>query len=151
MAADSLPALLRYEDRNSMAFGLEARVPFLDHRLVEACMALPDRLRIDGEHRKVGLRRAMADVIPAEVLRRSTKVAFQAPERTWLRDSLPALRPLGASPRAEASEFLAPGGVDAALDAIGDGRVSQAVVWRVLMLEMWLRAVTDNGAGAVRP
>ena len=40
-----LPALLRYEDRLSMAFSIESRVPFLDHRLVELAFALPDRVK----------------------------------------------------------------------------------------------------------
>ena len=47
-ARSGLPTLLRYEDRNSMAFGIEARVPFLDVRLIELAVRLPDRLRVDG-------------------------------------------------------------------------------------------------------
>lgn len=48
----NLPGLLRYEDRNSMAFGIEARVPFLDHRLVELALRLPDRLRFRAMNRR---------------------------------------------------------------------------------------------------
>ena len=54
LSTAGLPALLRYEDRNSMAFGIEARVPFLDVRLVELAMRLPDRLRVEARRDQGG-------------------------------------------------------------------------------------------------
>jgi asparagine synthase (glutamine-hydrolysing) len=80
----NLPALLHYEDRNSMAHAIEARVPFLDHRLVELSIGLGDEHKIvDGETKAV-LRRAMASVLPPAVRNRQDKLGFPTPEKTWL-------------------------------------------------------------------
>jgi asparagine synthase (glutamine-hydrolysing) len=136
-----LPGLLRFEDRNSMAFGIEARVPFLDHRLVEAALALPDRLKItDGEH-KVALRRAMTGMVPDAVLDRRDKIGFSTPEASWLRDSLPVLVHLAEKPSAESMELLKPGTVAWAMERWRAGDLARDVFWRLLSLELWLRIV----------
>ena len=69
-------------DRMTMAWGLEARVPYLDHRLVEYVNTLPDHFKIRGFERKYLLRRALAGLVPEEVLRGS-KRGFGAPFRLW--------------------------------------------------------------------
>jgi len=69
-------------DRMTMAWGLEARVPYLDHRLVEYVNSLPDKFKIRGFERKYLLRRALAGLLPEEVLRGS-KRGFGAPFRLW--------------------------------------------------------------------
>jgi asparagine synthase (glutamine-hydrolysing) len=79
LSAGGLPTLLRYEDRNSMAFGIEARVPFLDVRLIELAVRLPDRLRIDRGVTKVVLRRAMKGRLPEAIVARRDKLGFAAP------------------------------------------------------------------------
>ncbi len=140
IASDNLPGLLRYEDRNSMAFGIEARVPFLDHRLVEASLALPDRLRIAGpRQRKVALFRAMRGIVPGMVLARTDKVGFDPPQDRWLRESAPHWRGLAAGSHAERDGFLSPGTVARALEAFEAGRTWGNVLWRVLNTELWLR------------
>ena len=79
-------------DRMTMAWGLEARVPYLDHRLVEFANSLPDGLKLHGRERKYLLRKALADLVPAEILGRS-KTGFGAPFRLWYsRDFLDAAR-----------------------------------------------------------
>jgi asparagine synthase (glutamine-hydrolysing) len=60
----NLPQLLRYEDRNSMAFSIESRVPFLDYRLVEFISSLPSSMKIRHDWTKWVLRQAMAEVLP---------------------------------------------------------------------------------------
>lgn len=81
----SLPALLRYEDRNSMAYSIESRVPFLDQRLVEFVHALPERFLIgaNGSTKSV-FRAAMRGLVPDEILDRRDKLGFETPEHTWL-------------------------------------------------------------------
>ncbi len=76
----SLPALLRYADRNSMASAVESRVPFLTTELAMLAARLPQHYLIsrDGTPKQV-LRDAMANVVPAEVLARRDKIAFQVP------------------------------------------------------------------------
>ena len=97
LAADrsALGAILRFEqrypladyqlhrvDRMTMAWSLEARVPYLDHRLVEFVNSLPDNLKLRGLRRKYLLRRALAGLVPAEILEGS-KRGFGAPFRLW--------------------------------------------------------------------
>jgi asparagine synthase (glutamine-hydrolysing) len=60
----SLPTLLRYEDRNSMGYGVESRLPFLDYRLVEFALALPARLKIANGFGKWALRHITSDLVP---------------------------------------------------------------------------------------
>jgi asparagine synthase (glutamine-hydrolysing) len=80
---NNLPSLLRYEDRNSMAFSVEARVPFLDHRLVDFVFALPSRLKIRNGYTKRVLRDAMAGTLPEKIRMRPRKMGFATPERRW--------------------------------------------------------------------
>ncbi|WP_256872978.1 asparagine synthase-related protein, partial [Candidatus Entotheonella palauensis] len=81
----SLPMLLRYEDRNSMAFGIESRVPFLTPQLVAFIFTLPEDYLIstDGTSKCV-LRRAMRGLTPDPILDRGDKIGFATPEQAWL-------------------------------------------------------------------
>jgi len=139
ITGDGLPALLRYEDRNSMAFGIEARVPFLDVPLVEFALGLPDRLKIARGRRKVALLRAMRGIVPGAVRARRDKIAFAPPQRRWLSEAAPRLAHLGVSPRLESEGFVRPGTVAGALERAGAGRNDDPLAWRVLICEMWLR------------
>jgi len=81
----SLPALLRYEDRNSMAHSIESRVPFLDHRFIELCMSIPDELFfLDGKTKRL-FTGAMGNRLPREVHNRRSKYGFSTPNEDWLR------------------------------------------------------------------
>jgi len=89
MNYSSLPTLLHYEDRNSMAHSIESRVPFLDHRLVELLFQFPDDLKINNGWTKFVLRQAMEGVLPKEIQWRTDKKGFVTPgEILWLRGSL---------------------------------------------------------------
>lgn len=81
----SLPALLRYEDRNSMAHGIEARVPFVDHRLVELSLTLPEEFFFAQGKTKRLLAEAMGDALPEVVQQRRTKLGFETPQADFLR------------------------------------------------------------------
>jgi len=84
----NVPMLLHWEDRNSMAHGVEARVPFLDHPLVEFA------IRLGGEHKLVNgwtkwvLRESMRGRLPEEVRTRTDKLGFATPEAAWFRGPL---------------------------------------------------------------
>lgn len=106
----SVPHLLRYEDRNSMAFSVESRVPFLTPKLVKFVLSLPESYIIapDGTTKAV-FRRAMRGYVPDAILDRRDKIGFETPEHDWLEclrpwvdrlffdeggiDSIPALNP----------------------------------------------------------
>jgi len=74
-----LSHLLRYEDRSSMRHGVEARLPFLDHKLVEFSLKLPNSLKIRSGWSKYILRKAMVSELPAEILWRRNKFGFEPP------------------------------------------------------------------------
>jgi len=82
---DLLPNLLRYEDRNSMSFSVESRVPFLIPELVDFVLSLPEEYIVapDGTSKAV-FRRAMRGIVPDVILDRRDKIGFSTPERKWL-------------------------------------------------------------------
>jgi asparagine synthase (glutamine-hydrolysing) len=139
ITGDGMPALLRYEDRNSMAFGIEARVPYLDVPLVEFALGLPDRLKIGGGRRKVILQRAARGFVPESVLDRRDKIAFAPPQARWMREAAPAFAFLGDGPHLERDGFVQPGTVASALADLGAGRRAAGPEFRLLVAEMWLR------------
>jgi len=75
-------------DRTSMAYSVEARVPFLDHELVEFCARIPPRVKMQWLTEKQVLRRAMEGALPAAILHRR-KHAMQVPTEAWMRGRLP--------------------------------------------------------------
>ena len=81
----SLPHLLRYEDRNSMAFGIEARVPYLDHRLAQFIFREAPGWRLHQGWTKWVMRKAMEGTVPDTIVWRRDKVGFETPEATWVR------------------------------------------------------------------
>jgi asparagine synthase (glutamine-hydrolysing) len=88
MTRFSVPVLLRYEDKNSMAFSCESRVPFLDHRLVEYVAGLPLNLKLREGWTKYCLRRGAQNVVPKKILERKDKIGFATPEDEWFRRAL---------------------------------------------------------------
>jgi asparagine synthase (glutamine-hydrolysing) len=82
---EHLPNLLRYEDRNSMAFSIESRVPFLTPEFVSFVSTLPEEFLVarDGTQKAV-FRRAMRGIVPDAVLNRTDKIGFATPENKWL-------------------------------------------------------------------
>ncbi|MBV8270938.1 MAG: asparagine synthase (glutamine-hydrolyzing) [Cupriavidus sp.] len=86
--ATNLPMLLKYEDRNSMAHSIEARVPFLDHRLVEFTIGLGNEHKMRGSETKSVLRRAMRGIMPDMICDRRDKLGFTTPEEEWFRGPL---------------------------------------------------------------
>lgn len=88
LVQQSIPALLHYEDRNSMAFSIEARVPLLDYRIVEFAMGLPSEYKIKGSWTKWILREAGSRVIPHKVAWRRSKMGYPTPFARWIRQGI---------------------------------------------------------------
>ena len=80
----SLPYQMHSADRNSMCHSIEARLPFLDHRLVEFTYSLPDTQKIKDGLSKVVMREALHDILPEKIRNRKTKLGFPAPEKSWM-------------------------------------------------------------------
>jgi asparagine synthase (glutamine-hydrolysing) len=85
LVQQSIPALLHYEDRNSMAFSIEARVPYLDHRIVEFALGLDPAYKIRNSWTKWVLRKAVEPVLPNGVTWRRSKLGYPTPFARWLR------------------------------------------------------------------
>lgn len=81
-----LPSLLRYEDRNSMAFSIESRVPFMDYRLIEFTLGLPENLVYRNGERKYILRKSFRGKVPDTILERKDKMGFVSPEERWVKE-----------------------------------------------------------------
>ena len=135
----SLPHLLRYEDRNSMAFGIEARVPFLDHRLVEFAFQRVPHLRIHQGWTKWVHRQALAGLLPDAIAWRSDKVGFETPEVAWQRELI-AGRPDLFADGVASSAYLDLPAVRRSVAAWRDHGGDTRRVWRWVSLELWLRA-----------
>jgi asparagine synthase (glutamine-hydrolysing) len=80
-----LPALLQVEDRVSMAHGLESRVPFLDHPLVELAATIPSNIKFENGTMKQVLKNAMGYVLPPAILDRKDKMGFPVPLSEWFK------------------------------------------------------------------
>jgi asparagine synthase (glutamine-hydrolysing) len=143
ICVDTLPMLLRMEDRSSMAFSLEARVPLLDHRVVEYGVSLPDHLKMDAGWSKVAVRRAMAGIMPDRARLRTSKLGFAVPVRDWLATEL---RPQVAALLADTlrcSRYVDPQVLRQwyhSSRATAAPKEAYLGLFRVLSLEMWMRA-----------
>lgn len=137
--ATNLPALLRYEDRNSMAFSIESRVPFLTTELVDFALSLPEDYLIsaDGTGKAV-FRQAMRGLVPDPILDRRDKIGFSTPEAQWLSTLDVWIRPLLDSEAARAIPALNLTEVQTAWEQTISGRRRfDFQLWRMLNLIHW--------------
>jgi len=84
----SYPALLRYEDRNSMAFSIESRVPFLDYRIVDFLHSIPNNNIFNNGMTKHILRKSLVDILPDKIRHRKSKLGYSTPESIWVNGSM---------------------------------------------------------------
>ena len=135
-----LPALLRYEDRNSMAFSIESRVPFLTTQLADFAYAQASEHLVDGRAtQKAVLRAAMRGLVPDAILDRRDKIGFATPDRLWGGALRPWFRRVLGSDTARALPWLRS---QVALDAL-DRRVARSDafgfdLWRTVNLIRWI-------------
>lgn len=135
-----LPTLLHTEDLNSMAFSIESRVPFLDHRLVQFCFSLPNEHKVHKGETKRILRAAMRGLVPDAVLDRKDKTGFITPGHTkWLRGAL--------SHRVHESwdvvyPYVNPTMLNTVIRAYQNGDDRHALfVWRLVMLKAFVQSL----------
>jgi len=143
-----LPSLLRYEDRNSMAFSIESRVPFLDWRLVALSFGLPADSKLHEGWTKWILREAMGDDLPSAIRWRRDKKAFSTPQAVWFLGPLKewTLDILASRSFRERGWFDARA-AQAAYSASLDGAPAiDRGLWLLLSTELWMREFVDAGA-----
>ena len=135
----TLPALLRYEDGNSMHFSIESRVPYCTPDLAQFALSLPDEYLIadDGDTKSV-FRAAVADLVPEPILRRE-KVGFAVPERAWLRGLGEWISGAPFADLPFLDQQAVKREIHAALES--DGRWPPHV-WRLVNMAFWSRAMS---------
>jgi asparagine synthase (glutamine-hydrolysing) len=145
----SLPSLLRYEDRNSMAFSVETRLPFVDYRFVELCLALPEDYFFKRGRTKRVLVEGLRDALPREVQQRRTKMGFETPAEVWMRGRLGLHLEQIVRKSAALNDIL---DVRAAGDALalyrrGARTFSHQALFRVASLAAWVEGWATGALG----
>jgi asparagine synthase (glutamine-hydrolysing) len=140
----SLPHLLRYGDRNSMAHSREVRLPFLDRRVAELALSLPPGFLIRDGFTKAALRDAVRDLVPADVLARRDKVGFEPPQAQWLgsEQGRAWAREVLLDPSAREQSAIDVTAVEADL-AAGAWRDPDAL-WRAMNVQLWRGAFRNS-------
>lgn len=139
-----LPALLQVEDRMSMAHGVEARVPFLDHPLVEFAATIPADIKFRNGELKRLLKSVFSDKLPVEIRERKDKMGFPVPLNLWIKQGGAAREMIGdilGSSKAKTRSYLREG---LTLDAVLDGQsVYGRNLWALISLELWHQQFID--------
>ena len=144
--------ILTKVDRMSMAPSLEARVPLLDHKVIEFAVALPTTLKVRGGEGKYLLRRAIEGTVPDSVLTRP-KQGFGVPLGRWFRRELSHRLDQLLSPSSAIYEYFDPARVRGMVtEHRAHRRDHSGVIWRLMLLDLWLRALSRGTlARAVEP
>jgi len=150
-----LPRLLKWDDRNAMAFGVEARYPFLDHRLLEFAVSIPSELNLHRGWNKYLIRRSLGEVLPPSITWRRDKVGFDTPQAKWIATSMaPSIREWLDKPSAQLLEIVEPArlrefgrrGIDSgSLHRMDE---SQKLLVRLMFLDRWFRTFDVDVAEA---
>src|SRR4030095_15282585 len=138
-------------DRMSMAVSLEARVPLLDHKLIDFVTRIPASLKMDGLETKTLFKRAIADLVPEEILTRPKQgfgVLINRLINLQLRDRI---RDTLTDSRFRQRGIISPAYTDVLLDEHERGRRDHSMaLWSLLMLELWHQDFVDRGSERAR-
>lgn len=139
--SETIPASLRAEDRNSMAFSIESRSPFLDYRLVEYCFSLPNHLKIREGLGKWLLRQSMEGILPDKIRLRRDKAGFVAPADEWFRTvNRKEISDFISSPDFRCAKYLDRDKVQALFKEHLEGKKNHHMfIWQMINVELWLR------------
>ncbi len=137
-----LPQLLHFEDRNSMAYSIESRVPFLETDFVEFALSLPGDYHIgpDGTKKHI-FREAMRGIVPAAILDRKDKIGFQAPGNELMLQAAPWIQATMDSGIAKSTPWLDLAGLQSVWKALERGELSNQQgqgFWRVICYLRWM-------------
>lgn len=142
---NSLPSLLRYEDKNSMRFSIEGRVPFLDINLIKAIFSLPDEAIIQSGWNKRILRESVKDLLPNMIRNRRNKIGFTTPEEEWFMRMKNGIYSVFLSPSFAARPYFNQAQVLKGFEKFIEGKTADTLLfWRVLNIELWLREFFPN-------
>lgn len=142
-----LEHLLKWNDRNSMAFSVESRTPFLDYRLVEYTLSIEPEFIIKNGITKSILRESLKGVLPEEIRNRQDKVGFATPQDEWFRE--PAFRSfIGDIIKSESfrdRQILDADKARLLYEKHLKGEINIAKdIWKWIHLELWFRTFIDK-------
>jgi asparagine synthase (glutamine-hydrolysing) len=141
LRAPSIPWLMRYADRNAMAFSVENRVPFLNTRLVDFALGVPEDYLIgpDGLGKQL-LRRAMRGMVPDVILARRKRIGFDVPVEGWLARTPGVPERLSDTARIPAIDQSRVAQLRGVIGRGGElGRAGAFEAWRLVTLSAWAR------------
>ncbi len=130
----NLIPLLRYEDRNSMAFSIETRLPFLDYKLVEKDMEIPLGQKIKNGYTKNILREVMKNEMDEEVVFRKNKLGFEVPQKNWI-DQLDDNYIYTFINNMKTKKYFN----EEAIKDIFKKKINDNMRWKFLSLEIWIK------------
>jgi len=142
-----LEHLLKWEDHNSMWYSLEARVPFLDYRLVERTLSLPPGKIINNGTTKRILREAMKGILPEKIRTRQNKIGFATPWEKWFKtlEFRNLIIDILHSTAFREREILASEKCLKGFENFIAGKISiPKEVWKWINLELWFRTFIDR-------
>jgi len=136
----TMPNLLHYEDRSSMAHSIESRVPFLDYRLVELGLNLPAQHILNKDVSRPLYRKALENYLPSKILNRKDKLGFPTPFAKWSRKALkPYIHDTLLSNNSKLYSFLNKERVIQNLKLHNEGKLDYSwEIWRLLSLNAFL-------------
>ncbi|HZJ34400.1 MAG TPA: asparagine synthase-related protein, partial [Candidatus Angelobacter sp.] len=143
----STPNLLRYEDKNSMAFGLESRVPFLDSELVEFVFNLPIDQKIKKGWTRYVYRNALKGHMPELNRLRRSKIGFTNPEVAWIKHNATSIRKIFSSKKLVENGLFNQDELVKSFDnwLAGNERIDVLVYWRILVSQLWIERFDLDG------
>lgn len=142
-----LEHLNKWGDRDTMAFGVEGRSPFLDKDLVEYSIALDDRMKIRGGYTKYILREVMKGIMPEKVRKRVDKKGFTVPQDEWFRTEKfqNLIKEILESESFAKRGYFVPAEAKKLYERHLRGEVNVAKdIWKWINLELWFRTYIDE-------
>ena len=137
-----LPALLQVEDRVSMAHGVESRVPFLDHPLIEFAATIPSNIKFKDGTMKNVLKNSMAEYLPDAILNRKNKMGFPVPLTEWLTGDLNGfVRDIFSSQKSKERELI---NNKVILEGMAKESKFSRKIWGLLCIELWYQEFVDK-------
>lgn len=141
---NSLPSLLRYEDKNSMKYSIEGRVPYLDFELLRFVFGLtPDAIIKHGWNKYI-LRKSVNKLLPRMIVKRRDKIGFTTPENEWFLRMKNKIYGIFLSESFASRSYLNQAEIIKAFQKFIEEKTDDSMLfWRFINLEIWLRVFFD--------
>ena len=138
----SIPQLLRYEDKNSMRWSIEARVPFLDYRIAAFVTGLPPHYKLHCVTKYI-FRASMEGFVPEKILKRQDKIGFAVPDAEWMEtpEFAELFTKIMKSPLFRSRKYWKHEEVE---NLYIHRKGSAKILWKILNVELWLRIFIDK-------